>query len=106
MTHVCVMSSHKPIRIYMEGLILGVNTLYRLFCFVKLFPMIGIGLTVYNAILSQLIKFHNPNGSLVAITVRTVRACILVNQEPEEVSLSIMEHYEIQTAFLRCVQFT
>ncbi len=31
MTHICVMSSHKPIRIYMGGLILGVNTLYRLF---------------------------------------------------------------------------
>ncbi len=29
MTHICVMSSHKPIRIYMQGLILGVNTLYR-----------------------------------------------------------------------------
>ncbi len=37
MTHICVMSSHKPIRIYMEGLILGVNTLYRVFCFIKLF---------------------------------------------------------------------
>ncbi len=38
MTHIiCVMSSHKPIRIYMEGLILGVNTLYRVFCFFKLF---------------------------------------------------------------------
>ncbi len=30
MTHICVMSSHKPIRIYMGGLILGINTLYRL----------------------------------------------------------------------------
>ncbi len=29
----------------MEGLILGVNTLYRLFCFFKLFPMVGKGLT-------------------------------------------------------------
>ncbi len=37
------MSSHKPIRIYM---ILGVNTLYRLFCFFKLFPMVGKGLTL------------------------------------------------------------
>ncbi len=44
MMHICVMSSHKPIRIYMEGLILGVNTLYRLFCFFKLFPMVGKGL--------------------------------------------------------------
>ncbi len=30
---------HTPIRIYIGGLILGVNTLYRLFCFFKLFPM-------------------------------------------------------------------
>ncbi len=44
MTHICVMSSHKPIRIYMGGLILGVNTLYRLFCFFKLFPMVDKGL--------------------------------------------------------------
>ncbi len=44
MTHICVMSSHKPIRIYMGVLILGVNTLYSLFCFFKLFPMIGKGL--------------------------------------------------------------
>ncbi len=43
MTHICIMSSHKPIRIYMGGLILGV-TLYRLFCFFKLFPMVGKGL--------------------------------------------------------------
>ncbi len=43
MTHICVMSSHKPIRIYMGGLILGVNTLYRLFSFFKLFPMSGKG---------------------------------------------------------------
>ncbi len=43
-THICVMSSHKPIRIYMGDLILGVNTLYRLFCFFKLFPMVGKGL--------------------------------------------------------------
>ncbi len=41
MTHICVMSSHKPIRIYMGGLILGINTLYRLLCFFKLFPMVG-----------------------------------------------------------------
>ncbi len=46
-TGVCIMSSHKPIRIYMGGLMLGVNTLYRLFCFFKLFPMVGKGLTLY-----------------------------------------------------------
>ncbi len=44
MTHICVMSSHKPIKIYMGGVILGVNTLYRLFCFFKLFPVVGKGL--------------------------------------------------------------
>ncbi len=44
MMHICVMSSHKPIIIYMRGLILGVNTLYRLFCFFKLFSMVGKGL--------------------------------------------------------------
>ncbi len=38
---------YKPIRIYMGGLILGVNTLYRLFCFFKLFPISGKELTLY-----------------------------------------------------------
>ncbi len=38
------MSSHKLIRIYMGGLILGVNTLCRFFCFFKLFPMVDKGL--------------------------------------------------------------
>ncbi len=33
----CVMSSHKPKIIYMGGLILGINTLYRLFCFLSCF---------------------------------------------------------------------
>ncbi len=31
----------------MEGLILGVNILYRLFCFFKVFPMVGKGLSPY-----------------------------------------------------------
>ncbi len=44
MMHIYVMNSHKPIRIYMGGLILGVNSLYRPFCFFKLFPMVGKGL--------------------------------------------------------------
>ncbi len=44
MTHICVISSHKPIIIYMGGLILGANTLYRLFCFFELLPMVGKGL--------------------------------------------------------------
>ncbi len=45
--YICIMSSHKPIRIYMGGLVLGVNTLYRLFCFFKLFPMVGKGLIIH-----------------------------------------------------------
>ncbi len=47
MTHIHVMSSRKPIRIYMEGFILGVNTLYRLFCFFKLFPIGGKSLNLF-----------------------------------------------------------
>ncbi len=39
MTH--IYASSAPIRIYIGGLILGVNTLYMLFCFFKLFPMVG-----------------------------------------------------------------
>ena len=33
--------THKPIRIYIMGLILGVNTLYTFFCFFKLFAVVG-----------------------------------------------------------------
>ena len=35
---------HK-LRIYMGGLILGVNTLYMLSCFLKQFALLGKGLT-------------------------------------------------------------
>ncbi len=42
-THICVTSSHKPIRIYMGVLILGANALYKIFCLFKLFPMVGKG---------------------------------------------------------------
>ncbi len=35
---------HKPVRIYMGRLILGVNTLYRVYCYFKLLPMVGKGL--------------------------------------------------------------
>ncbi len=44
MTHniICVMS-HKNLY---GDLILDVNPLYRLFCFVKLFPMVGKGLNL------------------------------------------------------------
>ncbi len=31
MMHICVLSSHKPIRIYMEYLVLGVNTYVQAF---------------------------------------------------------------------------
>ncbi len=48
MTHICVTSSHKPIRIYMEGLILGVNTLYRLFCF---FTLVSKGLSLFTGVI-------------------------------------------------------
>ena len=55
MTHICVMSVlllfHKSIRIYMEVIILGANTLYSVFCLFKaLLPkqvwsgMVGKGL--------------------------------------------------------------
>jgi len=37
-------NAHKLIRIYMEGLILGVNTLYMLSCFLKQFALVGNGL--------------------------------------------------------------
>ena len=37
--------THKAIRIYIGGLILGVNTLYMLFCFFKLLAVVGNELT-------------------------------------------------------------
>ena len=37
-------NAHKLIRIYMGGLILGVNTLYMLSCFLKQFALVGKGL--------------------------------------------------------------
>ena len=33
--------THKPIRFYIGGLILGVNTLYMFFCFFELFAVVG-----------------------------------------------------------------
>ena len=55
--HICIMSVlfffHKSIRIYMEVIILGTNTLYRVFCFFKTllpqqvyFGMVGKGLRI------------------------------------------------------------
>ncbi len=49
---------HEPIRIYMGDLILGVNTLYRLFCFFKLFPMVGKGLFAMYVVPSDVRTFH------------------------------------------------
>ncbi len=40
-------NTHKLMGCYMGGLILGVNTLYRLFCFFKLFLMGCMGLKLY-----------------------------------------------------------
>jgi len=37
-------NAHKLIRIYMGGLILGVNTLYTLSCFLKQFALVDKGL--------------------------------------------------------------
>jgi len=43
-------NAHKLIRIYMGGLILGVNTLYMLSCFLKQFALVGKGLNMQNRI--------------------------------------------------------
>ena len=39
--------THKPIRIYIGGLILGINTLYMLFYFFKLLAVVGNELKVH-----------------------------------------------------------
>ena len=41
--------THKPIRIYIGGLILGVNTLYMFFCFFKLFAVVGNELMLHKS---------------------------------------------------------
>ncbi len=56
MTQICVMSSHELIRIYMG---VCINTLYRLFCLFKLFPLVGKGLNKKN------IRFLIKNNSTV-----------------------------------------
>jgi len=64
MTHICVMSVllffHKSIRIYMEVLILGANTLYSVFCFFKVLlheqvqsGMVGKGLSHFKTSLDD-----------------------------------------------------
>ena len=40
--------THKPIRFYIGGLILGVNTLYMFFCFFELFAVVGNELNLMN----------------------------------------------------------
>jgi len=37
-------NAHKLVRIYMGSLIVGVNTLYTLSCFLKQFALVGKGL--------------------------------------------------------------
>jgi len=41
-------NAHKLVRIYMGGLILGVNTLYMLSCFLKQFALVGKGLILHS----------------------------------------------------------
>ncbi len=50
----------------MEGLILGVNTLYRLFCFFKLFPMVGKGLKQHSYLSFQV----DPNTRLATDNIK------------------------------------
>ena len=58
MTHICIMSIlfffYKSIRIYMEVIILGTNTLYSVFCFFKtLLPK-----QVYFGLIGRLDVYH------------------------------------------------
>ncbi len=71
MMHICVMSSHKPIRIYMGGLTLGVNTLYRLFCF---FPMVGKGLINTNTLYMPCLGQFYINSYMVVNKLGTLHA--------------------------------
>ncbi len=76
MIHICVMSSHKPIRIYMGGLILGGNTLYRLFCVFKLFPMVGKGIySKNNNCGASFHSFSNINVLLQCLGVLIKKGC-------------------------------
>ncbi len=47
-------------RVYrdMGGLILGVNTFYRVFCFLKLFLMVGKGLKCKHPLLLELLQLY------------------------------------------------
>ena len=75
MTHICVMSVllffHKAIRIYMEVIILGANTLYNVFCFFKaLLPkqvrsgMVGKGLIVMQLSRKKLMRNKKRQNAL------------------------------------------
>ena len=44
MTHICVIAPISPYEFIWGVLILGINTLYRRFCFFELFLMVGKGL--------------------------------------------------------------
>ncbi len=57
-------NTHKLMGFYVEGLILGVNTLYWLFCFFKLFPMVGKGLIPSINTLIELLAAHMHFGSI------------------------------------------
>ncbi len=54
-------STHKFMGFYMEGLILGVNTLYMLFCFLKLFLLGRIGLKV----VTEVFYIENQQGMCI-----------------------------------------
>ena len=85
MMHICVMSVllffHKSIRIYMEVIILGANTLYSVFCFFKaLLPkqvwsgMVGKGL------LKWVLMFEDWHKNVKFCTCKQVLlACSLLN---------------------------
>ncbi len=61
------------------GLILGVNTLYRLFCFFKLFPMVSKGLIAERLSARQLILHRVSAGVCIYIYVCvTLRNAILL----------------------------
>ncbi len=68
MTANVVMIFQKPIIIYMDGLILGVNTLYNvmLFCFCKLFAMVGKEVESKKVLLQMLLSSYVLNISHVS----------------------------------------
>ncbi len=65
-------NTHKLMAFYMEGLILGVNTMYMLFCFFKLFLIVCIGISrgLKEAVKCLYNSFLNYNFCKVAITAQ------------------------------------